>query len=98
MKKRFVKKTAKRFLAGQITPAIREELGQYGNQSYYDYFAKFPAKVAREIERLGAGDGGRFDTPLYLGSVNFATGKFAPNPKWGTRWDSLLNRAGREEA
>lgn len=98
MKKRLIKKTAKRFLAGGITPAIREELASYGEQSYYDYFATFPAKVEREIERIGAGDGGRFDTPLFLGSVNFATGKFAPNPNWGTRWDTLLNRAGREEA
>lgn len=94
MNKRIAKKTARRFLAGNLTPGIRIEPSVYdtdGKTAAYEAFAVLPKGVAKWAEIL-TGACGRLDTPLYLGGIGWYGGEFIRNPGWEDRWESDIRR------
>lgn len=92
MKKRIAKKQAKRFLQGKYPCGIRIETGCYsGGRGLYEAYAVLPARVAQWAERLThAGASGRFDTPIFLGAVDWYTGEWVDGGGWGTEWEQVI--------
>ena len=95
MKKRIAKKRASQFLQGKYPCSIRREITHpYNGVTYYEHWAILPTPVALWVEELGhAGTNawyGCYDTPLFLGTVDF-NGDWVPGLNgWGDQWERIV--------
>lgn len=95
MKKRIAKKRATQFLQGKYPCGIRIETGCYGTDGngLYEAYAVLPTPVALWVECLTDIPRDRFDTPLFLGAVDWQTGEWVGGSGWGHRWEPEIRAA-----